>query len=237
MNEFLEQLSGLQQMQIQEVTGGIGTTFSNLTILGHILILVVGLLFCFLGLKLVKAWSAIECFFLGVALGCIPALFLDLLPMAILIIMLVAGILFAILGVIFQRMGMFVVSLMAGMAFAGFLFITTGSIGFIIGLVFALVMAILAAIFKGPIVIIMTSLHGAVFCAVSSNNLFGHNIVLIDIAILIVLTIVGILLQFLLKSKEIKTKEIKKAEEVRADHSKEVEVEAARSILDEEDDE
>ena len=237
MNEFLEQLSGLQHMQIQEITSATAEMLGNFILIAHITALVVGLLRCFLGLKLIKVWSALECFAVGVLLGCLPALFVDLLPVATLILMLVVGLVFAVLGVIFSRVGMFIVALVSGIAFATFLFMMTGSIGLIIGLVFAVIMAILAAIFRGPIVIIMTSLQGAALCARASSGLLGYRNLLIELAVFLVLAIVGILLQFLMKSKEMKTKEMEKAEEVRADYSKEIEVEAARSILDEEDDE
>ena len=234
MNEFLEQISNLRYMQIQEITAGAETFLGNRNVIVDIVVLVIGILFCFLGLKLVKVWSALECFKIGIVIGCIPLFFLNLLPVATLIIMIVAGLLLAVLGVIFPRWGMFVVCLTAGMILAGFLFTVLGVAGFIIGSLFGVIMAILAAIFKGPITIIMTSIQGALFCALMSSSLFQYDNMFIDIAVFSVLTILGALLQFLMKSKEIKTKEIEKAEEMRVDTSKEVEVEAARSLLDEE---
>lgn len=234
MNEFLEQISNLRYIQIQDIATSAENVSMNRHVIADGIVLIIGILFCFLGLKLVKMWSALECFVLGAIMGCIPMFFLNLLPVAALLIILAVGLLFAVLGVIFPRWGMFIVCFTSGAVLAGFLFTMLGIVGFIIGMFFGLIMAILAAIFKGPITIIMTSFQGAVLCALIPSNLFKYDNILIDLAVFILFTILGVLFQFLMKSKEIKTEEIKKAEEVRVDSSKEVEVEAARNLLDEE---
>ena len=229
MNGILEQLYDLQYMQVM-VT--FGESIDNIALIANSVLLISGLLFCILGLKFVKGWSAIEGFFVGVSLGYIPALFVDLQLFVTLIIMGVVGILFAILSVVLSRFGMFIVSLMAGLTLGVYLFVMLGGVAVIVGVVFAFIAAILAAILKGPIVIVMTSLQGAILCATGVHGLVGYSNRLIDVAVLVAFAILGILLQFMMKSKEIKTKEIQKAEELRVDHSKEIEVEMARSILD-----
>ena len=205
--------------------------------MANIIVLVIGLLLCFAGLKLVKLWSALVCFWMGVVIGLYAASLFNLAPVAIIAISVGLGLILAILGVIFSRFGMFTVCLIAGIIFAGFLATMLGWVGFIIGGVFGIIMAILAAIFKGPIVIIMTSLQGAVLITTALNNLIGHDQVIIDVAIFIVLAIVGIIIQFMMKSREVRSKELKQTEKLREHHSKEVEVEAARSLLDDDDDE
>ena len=237
MNGFLNKLVELQNIPLQEVVQDLPKVLDSMPVIFYISILVLGLLFCFLGLKLLKLWSVIECFWLGVVLGYIPSLFLNLQPMVIFIIMIVIGIVFAITGILISRMGMFVVSLFAGLSFAGFLAMMLGVVGFLIGAVFALVMAVLAAIIKRPIVIMMTSLQGAVLCTRALNDLIGHEQLLISLAIFVVLAIVGIIVQLMMRSKEVHNKEMKKAEELRADYSKEVDIEMARTILDDDDEE
>ena len=70
-------------------------------------------LWCFFGLKLVRIWAAILGFFIGGGLGVVAASQFALERTAVVIIGIIAGIVFAGLGAVLYRVGIFVVAFAA----------------------------------------------------------------------------------------------------------------------------
>ena len=104
----------------------------------------------------------------------------------------------------------------------------------------ALVVAILSAIFVEPLVIVVTAIWGAVdasLAIVAATGLEGN--LLITIGIAVAISIVGMIIQFMMHSRKIGKREKKQAAIIKEQDSVESEVEKARLVLDdfEEDDE
>ena len=104
----------------------------------------------------------------------------------------------------------------------------------------ALVFAILSAIFVEPLVIVVTAICGAVnasLAIVATTGLEGNLLIMIGIAVAI--SIVGMIIQFMMHSRKIGKREKRQAAIIKEQDSVESEVEKARLVLDdfEEDDE
>ena len=101
-----------------------------------------------------------------------------------------------------------------------------------------MVFAILSAIFVEPLVIVVTAVSGGVNAALSIVSLAGlSGNLLITVGIAAVIIIVGMIVQFMMHSRKIGKKEKKQAEIIKEKDSVESEVEKARLILDDFDDE
>ena len=108
----------------------------------------------------------------------------------------------------------------------------------VIYLAAALVFAILSAIFVEPLVIVVTAVSGGVNAALAIVSLAGlSGNLLITVGIAAVIIIVGMIVQFMMHSRKIGKKEKKQAEIIKEKDSVESEVEKARLILDDFDDE
>ena len=77
---------------------------------------VIGFLWCFLGLKLVRLWAALLGFFMGFVLGCGAAMALNLTMTVSLVIGGVVGILLAVLSAWLYHVGVFLVVWAAGIS-------------------------------------------------------------------------------------------------------------------------
>lgn len=199
-----------------------------------IVMLVMGLLLCLLGLKLVKFWSIWFGFWLGLISGLVVGVLLGVEIGQVLIIAVVVGIALGLLALFLGRFGMFIVCLVAGVS-VGSIFIEVNPIvGLVIALVLGCAGAILAAVFRHPIVIIMTALQGGLLAGGALVNLLGNNRLFVKLAAGAILVIFGMTLQFMMRSREIGRKQTVKANKIKDKVSMESEVEAARSILDDE---
>ena len=163
-----------------------------------------------LGLKLIRVWRALLGFAVTYLMG------LEVVP--VLIAAGVAGLVFAILNSVFKKFGAFWVCFlgMAGTVLAitnagnWIMLAVCGAVG--------LIFAILAMIWFEPFVIIATALAGG----------FGAGM------------IIGIVIQFIMKSSEINKKQVRRANAIKKETSKEEEIEMARTMLidlDDDDDE
>lgn len=193
--------------------------------------LIAGLLLCFLGLKLVKLWSGINGLVVGAVLGLTVSLLIGLSGITILLVVLCAGLLMLVLSVIFRRLGMFWVCLFAGSSIGVIVMFTNPIAGLIAMLAVGLLAAIIGAIIRDPVVIIMTSIHGGLASGMALTLLVANSSYLIGVIFGIVLTILGMVVQFMLKSREIGKKETIQAQTVKEEQSRESEVEAARNII------
>lgn len=196
--------------------------------------IVFGLLICFFGLKLIKIWGMLVGLALGFLVGTGIALVfgVEVLPAAG--IGLAAGLIMAILSFKIYRVGVFALCWVIGSGIvASFINPTTILLSSICAAI-GLILAILAVIFLEPLVIIVTSLYGGLRIGLAVAVLFNLSPEFIGFIIGGVLALIGVVVQFLLRAKEITVKELKRADEIRAERSMETEVEAARAMLFEE---
>jgi len=131
----------------------------------------------------------------------------------------------------FRRLGMFWVCLFAGGSIGVAVMYINPLIGLITVLAAGLLAAITGAIVKDPIVIIMTSIHGGIASAMAVMGLIGIGNQVAGIAAGAVLIVLGMIVQFMIKSREIGKRQSVWAHRVKKEESREAEVEAARSIF------
>ncbi len=211
--------------QLQDAAQGMGTSSSlspeNLAAAGMvtcIVVLVLSLLNCFFGLKLLKIFGISSAF--GVT------------TMVAVIIGAVAGIVLAILGFWIYLAGVFVFSGVMGFSIVLAIAGTATTTIFIVAAVVGLIIALLALKFVEPMVIVATGLQGgltagAAICALVSIP--GSYTYLI---IGVILAVIGIVVQFIMDSHKKVKMHLKQADKVRKENSTENEVEKLRAALD-----
>ncbi len=198
--------------------------------------IVIGLLFCFLGLKVIKIVSGIIGFAAGAAIGVAINNIADITGMTSVIIIFICAIALAALAFFLYRLGVLLLTLsfVSGIAFA--ILGVNDNIQLLIILGVALVFGILAMIFVEPGTIIITSILGGISAGTNIAALAGlDGTVYIGIGISALFIISGMVVQFMLHSKKAGRKERMHAEKVRRKDSMESEVEKARMLLDDED--
>ena len=192
---------------------------------------VIGFLWCFFGLKLVRLWAALLGFFMGFVLGCGAAMALNLTMTVSLVIGGVVGILLAVLSAWLYHVGVFLVVWAAGISVSltvvrpeNFLYaVLCGVVGLVIG--------VIAVRFAEPVTMVMTGLYGAIVLADVVSFFASLEAAWMIPALTAVFAVLGIVVQFLLESRKRKRIHLKKAEEIRQKYSTENEVEKARAMM------
>lgn len=220
-----------------------------------IAVAVLGLLFCFFGLKLAKVLIVINGALIGLSLGIGIAGVLHMEGTVFLIIMLACALVVALLSFLLYRFGVFCAVFIGTLGFIISLLgvsgsISMGNISFVSGvgtremivgagtLVIALVLAVLSVKFAEPMLIIITSLTGGMAAGPQLLSLAGlGDKILFGYAAGALLAVLGMVLQFVMHSRKIGKKEKQYAAGVKKKASVESEVEKARTILEEDDDE
>ena len=159
------------------------------------------------------------------------------------IVTLGCAVVLAALSFFLYRMGVFLMVLVTVFGLATTIIFAGNNITNMMLIIFAavaLVVAILSAIFVEPLVIVVTAIWGAVdasLAIVAATGLEGN--LLITIGIAVAISIVGMIIQFMMHSRKIGKREKKQAAIIKEQDSVESEVEKARLVLDdfEEDDE
>lgn len=221
--EIMNQLKTIVELQ-QEVVLGI-----------IIALAVIGLIVSFFGLKLMRLLDVLIGFTVGAAGGLAAVILFGLVGLPAIGVIAVAGLVLAILCGVFYRFGSF---LWAFAAFAEVLIIlvpipmpwiliVAGGLG--------LVYAIVTAIYPEPFMIIVTAIWGGTVAGVSLLAAAGFTHLLFRIAAVVVISAIGIFVQFKMRSKEVGKKDRIQSEKVKESVSRETEVEMARQILDSED--
>ncbi len=201
-------------------------------------LIVVGVLFCFFGLKLVKIATAILGFLIGASVGAGICTVLGIDGIRGTAIIIVCALALAALSFFVYRVGVFVMTFLCG--FGIFLAIPgeMGRVLLIVAVVVSLVLAVLAVVFLEPVIIVITGVFGGLTAGTSIAILagFGEKAWLLCV-VSIALAIIGIIVQFAMHSRKLGKDEKKKSEEIKEADSMEAEVKKARMILDEEGDE
>lgn len=191
-------------------------------------------LWCFFGLKLVRIWAAILGFFIGGGLGVVAASQFALERTAVVIIGIIAGIVFAGLGAVLYRVGIFVVAFAAGSSLGAMLFKPTDITMVLVCLGIGLVLAMFTVSYAEPVIIVVTALYGAVGLGTLIGSYLPFDFLendIIQYVVTFVIFVLGVWLQFLWESGKRKKQSLRKAEEIREKHSAENEVEKARALM------
>lgn len=207
----------------------------NLTQMDTIVLAIVGVmgfLFCFWGLKLLRIWAALLGFSAGGAIGLYASFYFNVNQNISWMIGLAAGLILAGVSAWFYRLGAFFVSWGIGTTVAAYLI---GSTGFPATMIYAgigLAAALAALKLAAPVIMVVTGLLGGVVVGQVVFTLIPIKIQILHITLSVAMSVVGILVQFLSESKRRKELHLKKAEEIRRESSMANEVDKARAILD-----
>lgn len=200
--------------------------------------IVVGVLLSLFGLKLVRVLTTIVSLVLGAGVGLVISHLLGWSGLTVAIVTLGCAVVLAALSFFLYRMGVFLTVFVSVLGICISVMYPGTNLMLVIYLAAALVFAILSAIFVEPLVIVVTAVSGGVNAAlaiVSLAELSGNLLITVGIAAVII--IVGMIVQFMMHSRKIGKKEKKQAEIIKEKDSVESEVEKARLILDDFDDE
>ncbi len=200
--------------------------------------IVVGVLLSLFGLKLVRVLTTIVGLVLGAGVGLVISHLLGWSGLTVAIVTLGCAVVLAALSFFLYRMGVFLTVFVSVLGICISVMYPGTNLMLVIYLAAALVFAILSAIFVEPLVIVVTAVSGGVNAALAIVSLTGlSGNLLITVGIAAVIIIVGMIVQFMMHSRKIGKKEKKQAEIIKEKDSVESEVEKARLILDDFDDE
>lgn len=232
VNSYLNQM---RSMTLEQIFGGSKVSLDNLrgTVLISLIVLaVLGVLWCFFGLKMVRVWAAILCFAIGCGIGgWITATQFELEATATMIISIAAGIVMACLGAILYRVGVFLVAWIAAASLAYTFLNPTDMTMVYVSLGIGLAAALLTVAFAEPVIMILTGLYGAAGLGAMVSLFIPIDAEWVQIAAIAVFAVLGIWAQFVMESGKRKKHNLKKAAEIREQHSTENEVEKARAMM------
>lgn len=232
MDELMSMMYQLADGETAQVVQSIQETM-QVSIVPAVVAAALGLVICFFGLKLIRILAAITGVCLGAGAGLALSFAFGLQEAAVLAAAAVGAVLFACLGAILRRVGGF---LFIWVLTAGALewILMPGTLSFhLICLGVGLVLAVIAAILMDPIIIVFSSIGGGIMSGVAVSALTGLDLnILITYGACAVLAILGMVVQFMMKSREVGKKEKRFSEAVKEEKSVETEVEKARMLLD-----
>lgn len=206
--------------------------------LGSVLIamIVVGLLLCLFGLKLVRIMAAVTGLLIGAYVGLVVCIVADLSGTAALVVVAVAAVVLAVLACVLYRVGIFFWILCLSVGTAATLIDIQNMVQVLIAFAVSVLLAVLAVRYIEPIVIIVTSLAGGAEAGMAAAELAGlTSNPWIGYGIGIALAVIGMIVQFMMQSRKVGKKEKIYSKKVKESVSMESEVEKARMILDDDD--
>ena len=193
---------------------------------------VIALLMVFCGAKCKYVLFALQGLLLGVTAGLAASWYLNLDGWIMIGVCAAAGVLLAAFEAVFRKFGAFVFSFVAifvsALALAG----GRGYIALGIAAAAALLFAILAAVFGDPMIIPVMGIGGGVLGGIVASRYLPFDSTIAFYGVSIALAVLGICIQYALKSSKIAKIERSKAKEIREKKSVESEIEMARNILD-----
>lgn len=225
-NDIMNEASGNAEI-LKNVIPGAGQSMEAL-----IVSIIVGVLICFFGLKLIKVLAAVIGFSLGAVLGIVICEVAGLSGLTLAIVVFACAVIMAVLSFALYRFGVFctvfltVVSIASGSLYPH----TTLLLGIYAGV--GLLLAILAAIFVEPYVIVITAVSGGLTAGTAVAGVAGlSENIFVGYGIAAALAIIGMVVQFALRSKKSGKKKAERSERSKEHGSVESEVEQARMIL------
>lgn len=223
-----------------------------------VIVFIVGLLLCFFGLKLARLFITLNGLLIGLAAGIAAAAAINANKTFFIVIMLSCAVVVAALSFFLYKFGVFctvftgtaalafsVTGLGGGDPAALSLNVGLGSREMIAGLavlVAAVILAAAAVKFVEPMLIIITALNGGISSGAALRMLLaaaaGFSLpVWAGYAAGMLLAVLGLIVQFMLHSRKIGKKEKSYADEIKEKVSVESEVEKARTVLEDDDEE
>lgn len=206
-------------------------------VISFAVIIAVGVVICLFGLKLVRILSALIGLAAGVCIGIAIASVLKFTGMQILIASLVCALVLAVLCAVIRKFGIFVLTLISTMGIvSSLLWPRTWILAGVCAAV-SLIMSVLSILKTEAVVTVVTGISGGLSAGMSIAALIGLNEKnwWIGYVISAALALIGIWFQFMMQSRKIGKKEKVYSRQVREEVSMESEVERARLIM--EDDE
>lgn len=233
MEELMTIVNGLEGADISQIRISDGQMM-----IAAIVSIVVAAILCFFGLKLKRVLAALTGFAMGAVIGGVVAGIAGLSGMAFVGAILGCAAVVAILMGIFYKPGIFFWSFSSVVFLAGSFLDISQMLFAMICLALGLIAAIVTMFVFEPFVIIISGLSGAITIGVNAVTLLGmDDNLIVRLIITLLFAVLGIVVQFMMRSREIGKKEKDYAEEFRATTSMEAEVERARRLLDDDDDE
>lgn len=191
-----------------------------------------GLLLCTLGLKIIRVWSVLVGFAIGMTAGASAAWVLGVPGAGVIAAGLILGIALAVLGGVLYRAGVFLTVFLAVTSLVLYVVNPRNWIAAAICLAVGLTAAIISIFFAPVLVILATSANGAVTAGSAVYYMLPVTGVLFRILLCAVFFILGLVVQLLLESRKQKKKNLEKAAQIREERSTANEVERARSMMD-----
>lgn len=210
---------------------------SQMVFIVRIVAVVIGLIVCFLGLKLIRVLSAIAGLAVGAGIGTAVVFGFQFSGTMIPVTMLVCAVMVAVFAAAVRKLGVFLVVFLYTAGIVMSLRIPQIIILLAVCGGAALLMSVLSLIWTDPIVVIITGISGALSAGISAAALlFAGGNIWLGYGVGAVLALIGIWTQFMVQSRKIGKKEKVYARQMRDQVSRESEVEKARRILEEEED-
>ena len=223
---------------LTELTDSVASYVSGNEMTISIAVIVLAALTCFFGVKIFRIWMALIGFFAGFVIGFyIPVQALQLSTGIGLIAGLILGIVLAVISA-----KIYVVSVM----FASWLFSVTALLlilqpktwlWMLVCAGIGIIPALISLKFAEPMVIIATGLFGGITVAARGAELLGFSEQIIVWIVGLVAACFGIMVQFILEGRKQGKKEVAVAKHIRSEKSIENEIEAARSLFSDDEEE
>ncbi len=231
MGSIIEKVQSVDLGKIfYQVINGKGTGIS-ITPAVAVALLAAAVILCFLGVKLVRVCAALAGLGIGFLLG-ISAGELFLAPAQAMIAGLVLG---AVLGVLlawWYRGGVFLVVFLLTVNILNLILHPHTPVVWICCAAAGILAAVLAEFFVAPVIILLTALHGGMVAGVALGTFESFSGSYLIYVIGILLTALGIVVQFLLEFRHKTRQGVAKADRIREKESTANEVARARGIVD-----
>lgn len=224
INEIITQMNAVVQ-------NGIEIPFPALVISA-----VIGLIVCLFGLKLVRFLNAICGLAVGAVLGILAAYLIQTDLKIGLAIVAAAALILTIVSAVFKKFGAFLLCLSVALEVVGMFQMQNFTMLAVTG-VAGIIIAVLTMIWFEPLVIIVTSLSGGMGIGNAVAQMVGIQNPYITLGICAAGIAIGLIVQFMMKSREIGRREARHSRQVKEEISIESEIDRARSILDLDDEE
>ena len=223
---------------LTELTDSVASYVSGNEMTISIAVIVLAVLTCFFGVKIFRIWMALIGFLTGCVIGFyIPVNALQLSVGVGLIAGLIVGIVLAVISA-----KIYVISVM----FASWLFSATAMVvilqpktwlWMLVCVGIGIIPALISLKFAEPMVIIATGMFGGITVAAKGAELLGFSEQIIVWIIGLVAACFGIMVQFILEGRKQGKKEVAAAKHIRSEKSIENEIEAARSLFSDDEEE
>lgn len=233
VNEVLERLQNYILGEFAAAAGIDDHIVMQNTMAVFAAVIVVGLLFGFLGWKMVRVWAALTGLVIGFALGIMVSAMAGAGGTVMLIGGAAAGIVLAVLASWLYRMGVFLITFFSVYSLCVRTMDPQNWILLAVCLAIALAAAILSVRFAAVITIFVTGICGAAAAGTAIYELLPVKGGMILLVICFVLAAGGISVQLLLESKKQKKINLKRAQQIREENSTANDVERARAMMEE----